>query len=298
MLQQLRVRYAEVMSYGVALPLFVGLWLFMVILPLMSLVVYSFLSTRGFRVEWTVNLDTWIGLFESGRWTVTVRTLRIAITITVIEFLIAFPFAYWLAKVCHNKLVQAVVITLLTIPFFLDLSSRALIWRAILGNEGLLNSMLIEMGLSDQPVAWLLFSEFAVHFGMLAPYFATMFFPIYLVVSLIDDEYLDAARDLGASPAFLLITVVLPLALPGIVGGVVFTLVPAMAEYVVPHVMGGFMINMIGKSVESALSMLRYPTAAALSTFVIMLLVALLAVLVRFIGNWRTLDSVFRAMNK
>ena len=277
---------------------FVVLWSVLVVLPLVLLVVYSFLQTRGYKVDWTFSFDTWNTLFESGRWTVTTRTLRIALTVTLIELLLAFPFSLWLAKGCKSKTTKAVVLTLLTIPFFLDVSSRTIVWRPIFGSHGPLNSLLIDFGVVDAPIQWLLFSEFAVHFGMIAPYFPTMVFPIFLVLSLIDDEYIEAARDLGASPLQTLFLVIIPLSMPGVVAGIVFTLVPTMAEYAVPQLMGGFNINLLGRSVESALTALKYPTAAALSTFIIALLAALLVALVFLLRRRGGLAGVFGALKR
>lgn len=277
---------------------FVVLWSILVVVPLVLLVFYSFLQVRGFKVDWTFNLDTWARVFESGRWQVTTRTLRIAVTVTLIELLIAFPFSLWLAKACKSKIVKAVVLTLLTIPFFLDVSSRTIVWRPIFGTQGPLNSVLVDLGLVDGPIEWLLFSEFAVHFGMIAPYFPTMVFPVFLVLSLIDDEYIEASRDLGASPLQTLSHVTIPLAMPGIMAGIVFTLVPTMAEYAVPQLMGGFTVNLLGRSVESALTALKYPTAAALSTFIIALLAALLAALVLLLHRRGGLAGVFGALSR
>ena len=161
------------------------------------------------------------------------RTLRIAIGMTVIELVLAFPFALWLAKGCRSQGLKAILLTLLTIPFFLDLSSRTIIWRALLGSNGVVNTVLMELGITSEPVEWLIFTEFSVFFGLAAPYFATMVFPIFLVATLIDDEYLDASRDLGANPLQTLFLVIVPLCLPGVIAGVVFTMVPMMGEWVV-----------------------------------------------------------------
>ena len=294
----LRAWYAHATSARWPVAAFVVAWFVLVILPLLLLLVYTFLQSKGFRVVWEPTLATWTTLFESGRWLVTVRTLRIAFTITVIELLIAFPFALWLAKGCRSPALKAVILAALTIPFFLDLSSRTIVWRAILGRQGLLNTALIELGVIDTPIDWLLFSEFAVHFGMLAPYFPTMVFPIFLVLSLVDDEYIQASRDLGASPLQTLVYVILPLSLPGIMAGIVFTLVPTMAEYVVPWLMGGFNVNMLGRSVENALTALKYPTAAALSTFIIALLGLLLAALALLMRRAGGLAGVFETLRR
>ena len=125
-----------------------------------------------------------------------------------------------------------------------------------------------------------------------------MVFPIFLVLSLVDDEYIQASQDLGASPLQTLVYVILPLSLPGIMAGIVFTLVPTMAEYVVPWLMGGFNVNMLGRSVENALTALKYPTAAALSTFIIALLGALLATLSLLLRRTGGLAGIFETLRR
>ena len=190
---------------------FVLAWSLLVLVPLLILLVYSFFETKNFFTIYEPTLNTWISLFDSGRWEVALRTLRIALTITLIELLIAFPFALWLAKGCQSKVTKAVVLALLTIPFFLDISSRTIVWRAILGQNGLINVALMEVGVISAPLEWMLYSEFSVHFGMLAPYFPTMVLPIYLAITLIDDGLLQASKDLGASPLQTLTRVIIPL---------------------------------------------------------------------------------------
>ena len=297
-LRGLRESYRDLVSTGWVLPAFVGAWFVAVILPLLVIVVFSFFSIRSYQLVYEPSLAAWESLIDSGRWTAVVRTLRIALTITVLELCVAFPFALWLSKGCKSGTLKAVVITLLTIPFFLDASPRIIVWRAILGQNGLINSLLLGLGIVDQPVEWLLFSEFAVHFGMIGPYFAPMVFPVFLVLNLIDDDYIQASRDLGASPAQTLWTVILPLALPGIVAGVVFTLVPLMAAWVEPQLLGGGFVNLLGASVDAALAELKYPTAAALSTIVILLLGLLLGLLALIFRRYGEGRNVFRALRR
>lgn len=294
----LRARYTNLFSGGWVVPAFVAAWVILVILPLLIMVAHSFFEMKNYQVSYDASFKTWDSLIDSGRWIAAVRTLRVVLMLTVVEFLIAFPFALWLAKVCKSKATKAVIITLLTIPFFLDPSSRTIIWRAILGKNGIVNTVLMETGVIAEPMEWMLFSEFAVHFGMLAPYFPTMVFPIFLVVSLIDDEYLEAARDLGASKAHVLFHIVLPLSLPGIVAGAVFTMVPLMATWVEPEMLGGGFVNLLGPSVEAAIRNLKYPTAAALSVFVIFLLAVLLTLLVLATRRLGSIGDVFLALRR
>ena len=290
--------YANLVSAGRVVPIFVAVWAVLVVLPLVIVVFYSFFQIQAYQVVYEPTLATWISLINSGRWIAAVRTLRLVFTITLIELVLAFPFALWLAKGNASKTTKAVVITLLTIPFFLDAPSRIIIWRAILGNNGIVNTVLLHLGLIDQPLEWLLFSEFAVHFGMIGPYFPTMVFPIFLVLVMIDDEYIQASYDLGASPGQTLLHVILPLALPGIVAGIVFTLVPLMAAWVEPQMLGGGFVNLLGNSVEAALRELKYPTAAALSTVVIAMLALLLLLLVIIARRRADLGSMFTAMRR
>jgi spermidine/putrescine transport system permease protein len=296
--RNLKAWYANLVSAGWVIPTFVATWAIFVVLPLAIIVFYSFFTIKNYQVVYEPTVKTWVSLIESGRWIAAVRTLRVVFTITAIEFLIAFPFALWLAKGCRSKTVKAIVITLLTIPFFLDAPSRIIIWRAILGTNGIINTVLLNLGLIDAPMEWMLFSEFAVHFGMIGPYFPTMVFPIFLVLTLIDDEYIQASYDLGASPGQTLVNIIFPLALPGIIAGIVFTLVPLMAALVEPQMLGGGFVNLLGASVEAALRELKYPTAAALSTVVVAMLAILLVLLITITRKRADLSSIFHAIRR
>tara|TARA_B100001123_G_scaffold285884_1_gene318677 strand:- start:1431 stop:2354 length:924 start_codon:yes stop_codon:yes gene_type:complete len=291
--------YTNMMSAGWVVPTFVATWICIVVIPLVIMVYFSFLDVRYYEVYYDEpSFKIWWSIIESGRWMAVTRTLRITATLTIIQLLIAFPFALWLAKGCQSKGVKASIITLLTIPFFLDASSRIIVWRPILGTNGVINTVLMDLGIINQPMEWMLFSEFAVHFGMLAPYFPTMVFPIFLVLTLIDDEYIQASRDLGASPGQTLFHVILPLSLPGIVAGVVFTMVPLMAAFVEPGMLGGGFVNVLGDSIEAALRNLKYPTAAAMSTLVMILLALLLVVLVVISRRRGALGNIFQTMKR
>lgn len=265
-----------------------AIWTVLVIVPLIILFVYSFFSTEYFQTIYEPSLETWKGLFASGRWEVTLRTLRIALTVTLIELAIGFPFALWLAKGARSQMARAVFLALLTIPFFLDLSSRTIIWRAILGQNGLINTVLMSTGITDAPLDWLLYSEFSVHFGMIPALFPPMVLPIYMAIVLIDDTLIEASNDLGATPAQTLWKVIVPLSLPGVMAGFVFTLGPALAAWVEPGMLGGGFVNLLSSSIESAYTALRYPVVAALSAFVIgllLLILAVMALILRHLGG-------------
>jgi spermidine/putrescine transport system permease protein len=276
------------------LPAFLGVWLFVVIAPLLVLFAYSFFESRNFAMVYRPSLATWESVFSSGRFEVTLRTLRIALTVTVIEFLLAFPCALWLAKGGCSKVTKAMVLALLTIPFFLDLSSRIIVWRGILDEGGLINYVLIHLHLISTPIKGMLYTEPAVQFGMVLSNFPVMMLPIYMAISVIDDTLIAAAADLGASPARILFDVILPMSMPGILAGVVFTLGPALASWIEPNMLGGGFVNMLSNSVDSAYSALRYPVVAALSSLVILMVGLMLIVLMFVTRRVADMSTSFR----
>jgi spermidine/putrescine transport system permease protein len=278
------------------IPVFLVVWFALVVVPLVVLFAFSFFDTKSYMTIYEPSLNTWMSLLESGRLGVTLRSLRIALTVTLIDLVIAFPFAFWLAKGRTSKSTRAIVIALLTIPFFLDISSRTIIWRAILGENGAINSLLKSLGLIDAPLNWMLYTEWSVHFGMVIASFPTMVLPIYLAISIIDDALIEASGDLGASPAPPLFRVIVPLALPGVIAGVLLTLGFALAAWIEPSMLGGGFVNLLSNSVESAFTALRYPVVAALSTFVIVLLVALLFILLLLTRRFGDVLSAFRVL--
>lgn len=269
-------------------------WFVLVIAPIVILLVFSLFTTEYFQTIYEPSLETWSSLFSSGRFEVTLRTLRIALTVTLIELAVGFPFALWLAKGGVSKGQTAVLLSMLTIPFFLDMSSRTIVWRSILGQSGTLNHGLLSLGIIDTPIDWLLYSEFAVHFGMIVVLFPPMVLPIYLAMRLIDDTLLEASKDLGASPWQTLVKVIIPLSLPGVVAGVIFTLGPALAAWVEPEMLGGGFVNMLSNSIESTYTALKYPTVAALSSFLIMLLFVMLIVMYVIAIRFSSISSMAR----
>jgi spermidine/putrescine transport system permease protein len=275
---------------------FLCIWLFVVIAPLVVLVAYSFFDSANFAMIYQPSFKTWESIFTSGRFEVTIRTLRIALTVTLIELVLAFPSALWLAKGNCTKTTRAIVLALLTIPFFLDQSSRIIVWRGILDENGLINHVLMALHILQSPIRGMLYTETAVHFGMVVSYFPMMILPIYMAISVIDDTLISAAADLGATPARIVFDIILPLSLPGVLAGVIFTLGPALASWVEPNLLGGGFVNMLSNSVDSAYGALRYPIVAALSSFVVLMVGVMFAVLMFLTRRFADLSTSFRSL--
>ncbi|MGD9538179.1 MAG: ABC transporter permease [Alphaproteobacteria bacterium] len=277
---------------------FTFLWFFGIVVPLIGIVLFSFLQTKGVKVQWDFTVKAYERLFFYGGGPLLERTIRIAATMTVIELLLAFPFALWLAKSCKNQSLRLLTFTLLTVPFFLSPVARVIVWRSVMSISGLVNSALMGIGIVDEPVEWLIFSEFAVHLGFLGQYFPAMVWPIFLSIALIDDEYLEASKDLGASRLHTLIHVILPLALPGIVAGVIFCFVPMLGDTVVPQQMGGGNVLMLSHNVYNMIGAGNFVMAAALASLVLAIMFAfqvLLWAVLRPVGG---LNNVFASLQR
>ena len=127
---------------------FAGIWIVLVVVPLIELLAYSVLTVVEFHLELKPTLSAWREVLESGRGQVMLRTLRIATTVTLIELLIAFPFAFWLSKHLKSIPAKVAILTLAVVPFFLSSSARTIVWRPILSSTGLINNLLVESGMS------------------------------------------------------------------------------------------------------------------------------------------------------
>lgn len=258
------------------------LWVLGVLLPILSLLVISFIQGKGLGFVWAFSTKAYADILVGFRIEIVLRTLRIVAAVTFVELLLAFPFALWLAKGLKPGWLKSTLLILLVVPFFLSPAARTIVWRSILGSEGLVNIFLAQTGISPEPVSWLLFSEFSVHLGLIGPYFPSMVWPLFISFSLIDDELIKASRDLGADAFTTLRHVVVPLALPGIAAGLVFTAIPMLGDNVASTLLGGGNVALIAESFDDLIRAMNYPGAAALASLLVlaMLLAFLVARLV------------------
>jgi len=190
-------------------------------------------------------------------------TLRISATVWLITLILGFAIAYFLAF--HVRLLgdQIVLFLLCTIPFWTSNVIRMISWIPLLGRNGLINQTLVKLHIVNQPVEWLLFSDFAVILAFVHLYTLFMIVPIFNSLMRIDRSLLEAATDAGASGWQTLSNVVLPLAKPGIVIGSIFVLTIVMGDFVTVGVMGGQQIASVGKMINTQIGALQFPPAAA-----------------------------------
>jgi ABC-type spermidine/putrescine transport system permease subunit I len=170
------------------------------------------------------------------------------------------------------------LVALFTIPFFTSGLVRAFAWRLVLGREGIINNVLISLGLVHTPVEWLLFSDFAVVLGMVAAHFPLAIVPIVLAFTRIENSVIRASQDLGAGFWTTFSNIVLPLIMPGIVAGFLFVFVVSIGTSMEIQLLGGAGASSISIMINDVMRVVNFPLAFAIATVVVILLIAVIIV--------------------
>ena len=206
-------------------------------------------------------------------------SLKYAALTTLLCLLIGYPFAYFLAR-CKPA-ARPLLLMLVMLPFWTSFLLRIAAWKGILADQGVLNNLLLALGVIKQPMV-MLYTDVSMLVGMTYVYLPFMILPLYANLVKMDLRLLEAAHDLGASSfkAFWLITV--PLSRAGIVAGSMLVFIPAVGEFVIPSLLGGAENIMIGRVVwDEMFSSNNWPRASALSVVMIVLIVVPLALYYR-----------------
>jgi putative spermidine/putrescine transport system permease protein len=224
--------------------------------------------------HWT--LDNFRTLWSDSTYrTVALRTVYIAAAVTVTDALIAFPFAYFMARVASRRL-RALLFVLVLLPLWASYIARIYAWKLILNSNGVLAWTLHQLGLPAPSLAYTNTATWIVFSYVWLPF---MILPVYAALERIPHSYIEASRDLGASGARTLRAVVLPLALPGVVAGSIFTFSLTLGDYITPTLIGGASGQFIGNVVaDSALRGGNLPFAAAFAVVPVLVMGLYLAI--------------------
>lgn len=250
-------------------------WLTMfVFLPHLLLVGTSFMSPDSDHlVIWPVTLASFEKVFTPLYFSVFWHSLELAVIATLICLVIAYPFAWLLSG--FRRRTQALLLFLLILPFWTNSLIRTYAIKIILGKKGLVNSVLIDLGVIDKPIQ-LLYTEFAVIFGLVYLLLPFMVLPLYSSFDKMDKSLLEAGKDLGANALQRFRHIILPLTTPGIISGCLIVFIPAMGMFYIADLLGGAKNLLLGNVVKNLFLVARdWPMGAAFSV-IMMLMMALL----------------------
>ncbi len=260
--------------------------------PLLIMLVFSFLTAGDYGgIKWQFSTEAWFqvafykDIFDE---TVTIadahlsifwRSVKLSFLTTLVAFLLGFPTAYFIAT--RPVETRNIWLFLVTIPFWTNLLIRTFAILEIIRNQGLVKTVLIGLGVIDQPLD-MLFTDIAILLGMTYVYIPLMILPIYASMERLDFRLVEAAYDLYASRWRVLMRVILPLVKPGVIAGSILVFIPSLGAYVTPRVLGGGKHLMIGNLIELQFGQGRnWPLGAALSLTLLVIVMVALMVYVR-----------------
>jgi len=263
--------------------LWVGVFL---LLPYALMFAHSFWLVRdGFIVhQW--NLRNYAKLFQHPVYLeVLFRTMRIAASVTLLSLALGYPLAYYMsfcAGVRKELLYQLVIV-----PLWVSYLVRGYAWKTILGSDGVLNGFLQYLHITNEPVAYFLYSPFAVVLVLTHIYTPFVFLPLYASLEHIPRNLVEASHDLGASPRATFLRVILPLSFPGLLAGATFAFVLSLGDFLAPLLVGGPSSIMIANIVQSLFgTAYDWPLGAAISVCILTMTVGLLFFTERLEKRW------------
>ena len=260
--------------------------------PLTLVIIWSFWSwdTTTYWIKPDLTVASYLKILDAGRWWVLVdATIKAGLT-GVFCLLIGYPAAY-VIHFCAKGRVALILMALFTLPFFTSYLIRAFSWRLVLGRHGLINDMLLDLGVVEAPLEWLLFTDFAVIVGMVASYLPFVIFPILLSMGKVERSVLHASMDLGASFRQTMTNVLLPLTKAGIFAGFLFVFVMALGSSTEVQMLGGAGASAISIMINDVMRVVNFPLAFSISSVVLIFLVAILYLGDRYLGFSRLFED-------
>ena len=258
----------------------VYLWLLgLVIAPNLLLLVTSFMQSSGGDVIWQPSLKNYISLFTS--YTVqylAFKTLLVSFCAAAVATAIAYPLAFYISRRLTRG--KALAALLIVIPLWISLLMRIFAWRVILGERGLLNSLLLITGLADKPSQWFLYTTFAVVLTLTTIAIPYVFIAAYTAIERVPQSLVEAARDNGASAFRTFTTVIWPLTRQGTAIGFALAMLIAVGDFVTPAMVGGLNGTMLGSAIQSQFGISgNWPRGAAMSVYLLVLVIGIVAIL-------------------
>lgn len=251
------------------------------LIPTLLVLVVSFLSHDGdhlFKLPFT--LSNYSQLLNLAYPKTFLRSVYIAGTATLLCLLIGYPFAYIIARTKNRY--KGFLLLLVIIPFWTSSLIRTYAIMVLLKAQGLVNHILLALGIIHQPLA-ILYSDLAVFIGLTYDFLPFMILPLYANIEKLDETLLDAARDLGAKNMRIFLKIVLPLTMPGIMAGIMLVFLPAMTMFYIPDLLGSAKSMLLGNLIENHFLLFNnWPVGAAISIVLILLLCLMLLAYRRF----------------
>ena len=262
------------------------------ILPLAITFMVSFWTYTGYSIEPAFVTDNYATAFDKciaslpdlcTTFRTYLSTLKFSLMVWLITLILGFTIAYYLVFEIKSSTTRIVLALLTTIPFWTSNVIRMISWIPLLGRNGLVNQGLMGMGITSEPVDWLLYSSFSVTLSLVHINTVFMIVPILNSMSRIDKSLIEAAYDNGASAWQTIWNVIVPLSKTGIAIGSIFVITVVMGDFISVGLMGGQQIASAGKVIETQITALQFPIAAANAIVLLAVVMMIIWTLLRFV---------------
>ncbi|MCV3764999.1 ABC transporter permease [Rhizobium sp. TRM95796] len=264
--------------------------------PLLIVLVYSFLMPGEYGdVNWTFSTESWVGVvlqrdifddtltIADAHVSIFLRSVQLSVLTTLLTLFLGFPTAYFIATRPAGS--RDLWVFAITIPFWTNLLIRTFAMLEVIRNQGLINTLLMKLGVIDAPIQ-MLFTDGAILAGMVYVYLPLMVLPLYASMEKLDFRLVEAGYDLYATPFQVLRRIVIPLVKPGMIAGSILVFIPSLGAYVTPSILGGGKNLMLGNLIELQFGQGRnWPLGAALSIVMMALVMVALIAYVRNSGS-------------
>lgn len=268
------LRRAQLGYFALVLPLLIYLGAFYAY-PVAAMM---FRSIR--EPQWTA--DNFLQIFETGVYLhVLWLTVRISLIVTAVSLMLGYPVAYVLARI--ERSTSNLLMILVLVPFWTSILVRTYAWMVLLGRQGIINQLLLWLGVIDEPMR-LLNTTFAVYLAMVHVLLPFMILPLYGVMRGIDENLLRAAQGLGARPSGVFRQVLLPLSLPGVSAGCLLVFILSLGFFITPALVGGPRDLMIAVLIQQQVDLFNWPFASALAVVLLAAALLMFAAFVRTLG--------------
>jgi len=248
-----------------------------VLLPTLAFISNSFFEVENGQIVFTFTLANYAAFLQQPEyWGVFLNTLLLCLQVSVICLIFGFPVAWFIWRLPERLRYPLLFVVIL--PLFMSYVVKLFAFRSILGLNGFLNQLLVASHLIESPYMAFLFSRDAIVLTQASMFFPYMVLPIFLNLERIPDSLVQASADLGASGGTTFRQVVLPLAMPGVVAGLVFVFIMSLGDYITPQMVGGMMGHTFGRVVWSQFGVtFDWPQGAAFGVVLVLVCAGLVA---------------------
>lgn len=259
--------------------------LLMLAFPIGAIILFSFWTQEFMTLDTTFTIANYREIWEKPIFAALLqRSLFVSGCVTLVTVILAFPVAYFVSfHVAPER--KSLWLFLITIPFWTSYLIRVFLWKVILGYNGVVNTGLINIGLIDEPLTFILYNVNAVIITLAHAFAPFAILPIFVALEKIDRSLLEASQDLGESKFTTFFRVTLPLAMPGVVAAVLIVFIPTIGDYVTPELMGGAGGKLVANMIQTQfLALNNAPLGAALA-IVAMICVTAISLLFVFLNR-------------